>query len=166
MKYIQLYYDTVDACVALSDQQFGRLIRGILHYAASGEIPSLKGAERHYLARYMQDIDRDKKAYADKCRKMKENIEKRWHTNEYNCNQDKDKDEDKDKDKDKDEHSPHKRYGARGKRKLKNNSQTTIRKEDLFIPFWELEGLDDEDDRPDANEDVLSGETGENDDIM
>ena len=49
---------------------------------------------------------------------------------------------------------------------MKNNSQTTIRKEDLFVPFWELEGLDDEDDRPDANEDVLSAETGENDDIM
>jgi hypothetical protein len=93
---------------------------------------------------------------------MKENIEKRWHTNEYNCNQDKDKD----KDKDKDEHSPRKRYGARGKRKLKNNSETIIRKEDLFIPFWELEGLDDEDDRADVNEDVLSAETGENDDIM
>ena len=161
MKYIQLYYDTVDACVALSDQQFGRLIRGILHYAASGEIPSLKGAERHYLARYMQDIDRDKIAYDEKCRKSREAANMRWHADA--CQ---DKDEDKDKDKDKDEHSPHKRYGARGKRKLKNNSQTTIRKEDLFIPFWELEGLDDEDDRADVNEDVLSAETGENDDIM
>lgn len=158
MKYIQLYYDTVDACVALSDQQFGRLIRGILRYAASGEVPILKGAERHYLARYMQDIDRDKIAYDEKCRKSREAANMRWHADA--C-----QDKDKDQDKDEDEHSPQKRYGARGKRKLKNNSETTIRKEDLFVPFWELEGLDD-DDCSDAKKDVLSSENGENDDIM
>lgn len=49
---------------------------------------------------------------------------------------------------------------------MKNNSQTTIRKEDLFVPFWELEGLDDDDDCSDAKKDVLSSENGENDDIM
>lgn len=145
MKYIQLYYDTVDACVALNDQQFGRLIRAILRYAASGQPPQLKGVERHYLARYMQDIDRDKLAYDEKCRKSREAARMRWHAD--GC-QDKDKDEDKDKDKD--EHSPRKRDRARGKRRLKNNSESTIAPEDLFVPFWVVEGLEDEDERSDT----------------
>lgn len=128
LTYIQLFYDTIDACVELNDAQFGRLIRALLLYADTGVPPVLKGQERHYLARYMQDIDRNKAAYEDRCRKSREAARMRWHTDAY---QDKDKNEDKDKD-----DTRYARNGRAGKkRRLKNNSQITIAPEDLFVPF-------------------------------
>jgi hypothetical protein len=78
-------------------------------------------------------IDRDKAAYEEKCRKMKDNIEKRWHTKVYNGTQE----EEKEKEEKKEEDTHYVR--APRKRRLKNNTDITLRKEDLFRPFWEIE---------------------------
>ena len=162
MKYIQLYYTYREVISKLSYEEKGMLFDAILDYGEHGKMPTLIGRADIVFPTFAMLIDRDKVAYADKCRRMKDNAEKRWHADGCKSMQEEEKENKEEKEKD----THYVRYGARGKRKLKNNSQTTIRKEDLFIPFWELEGLDDEDDRPDAREDVLSAETGENDDIM
>lgn len=58
--------------------------------------------------------------------------------------EDKDKDKDEDEDEDKDKLASLRQTRAKRKRPLKNNSQITIDPNDLFVPFWEIEGVTDE----------------------
>jgi hypothetical protein len=163
MKYVQLYYTYREVVSKLSYEEKGMLFDAILDYGEHGTLPELTGRADVVFPTFAMLIDRDKVAYADKCRRMKDNAEKRWHANECNGIQEEEKENKEEKEKD--THSV--RYGrARGKRRLKNNSEITLRREDMFIPFWEVEGLDDEDEQSDAQENVLLSEKDENGDIM
>ena len=138
MKYVQLYYTYREVISRLSVEEKGQILDAILDYAEFGKEPKLEGKADVVFPTFAMLIDRDKAAYEEKCRKLKENIEKRWHTKEYKSTQE----EEKEKEKEKDTH--YVRSRAPRKRKLKNNTEITLQKEDLFVPFWEVEGSEDE----------------------
>ena len=131
MKYVQLYYTYREVISKLTLEEKGQILDAVLDYGEFGKVPKLTGNADIVFPTFAMLIDRDKAAYEDKCRKMKDNIEKRWHTKVYNGTQEEEKKEEKEKD-------THYVRAPR-KRKLKNNGEITIRKEDLFRPFWEVE---------------------------
>ena len=135
MKYVQLYYTYREVIRKLSDEEKGQLLDAILDYAEFGREPKLEGKADVVFPTFAMLIDRDKAAYEEKCRKMKGNIEKRWHTKEYKSTQEEEKKEEKEKEED----THYVRARAPRKRKLKNNSEITLQKEDMFVPFWEVE---------------------------
>ena len=64
----------------LSDAEKGRLFDALLAYSESGEQPSLGGREAALFPAMKWNIDRDKKAYEERCETNRENITKRWNT--------------------------------------------------------------------------------------
>ena len=160
MKYVQLYYSYRQVVSRLSNEEKGQLFDAIIDYAEHKREPKLSGRVEVLFPAFAMQIDRDQIAYEEKCRKSREAARMRWHADGTQGER-----EGEGEGEGKGELTSFKQSRARGKRKLKNNSETTIRKEDLFVPFWELEGLDD-DDCSDAKKDVPSSENGENDNIM
>ncbi len=137
MKFVQLYYTYRQVVSKLSYEEKGRIFDAILDYAEHGKEPKLSGMADAVFPTFAMLIDRDKVAYEEKCRKMKQNIEKRWNTGEYKSTQEEEKE--KEEEKEEDTHFVRSRRPQK-KRKLKNNSQITIAPEDLFVPFWVVEG--------------------------
>ncbi len=131
MKYVQLYYSYRQVVSRLSYEEKGRLFDAILDYAEQGTEPNLTGMADVVFPTFAMLIDRDKAAYAEKCRKSKEAAHMRWHA-------DGTQEEEKEKEEEKDTHSV-RRCGEK-KRRLKNNSRITIDPDSLFVPFWEVEG--------------------------
>lgn len=139
MKFVQLYYTYRQVVSKLSYEEKGMMFDAILDYAEYGTEPTLTGMAEAVFPTFAMLIDRDKAAYAEKCRKLKGNAEKRWDAIGSNCIQEEEKEEEKEED----THSVRKRR-VQKKRKLKNNSEITIDPKDLFVPFWEVEGLKEE----------------------
>ena len=117
LKSINLYYSYLDAFQMLSDAEVGRLIRGALNYAETGDQPKLSGNEKFIWSVIKGQIDRDQEAYDAKCKKNSENALKRTQATASerkrtlaNVAKDKDKDKDKDKEEDKKKPAKHK-YG-------------------------------------------------------
>ncbi len=133
MKYVQLYYTYREVISKLTDEEKGQLLDAILDYGEFGKVPQLKGNADIIFPTFAMLIDRDKAAYEEKCRKSREAARMRWHA-------DGTQEEEKEKEKEKDTHY----VRAPKKRKLKNNSDITLQKEDLFVPFWEVEGTESE----------------------
>ena len=73
MAYIKLYYDQLEILEPFSEAEVGRLIRGLLAYAATGEQPKLTGNERFIWNAFKVAVDRDAEQYATKCDKLREN---------------------------------------------------------------------------------------------
>ncbi len=132
MKFVQLYYTYRQVVSKLSYEEKGRIFDAILDYAEHGKEPKLSGMADAVFPTFAMLIDRDKIAYAEKCRKSKEAAYMRWHA-------DGTQEEEKEEEKEEDTHFVRSRRPQK-KRKLKNNSQTTIDPEDLFVPFWVVEG--------------------------
>lgn len=88
-KYIKLFLDCREQLKLLSDAERGRVIMALLDYAETGDGASeLSGAERMCFAFIAAQIDRDKTAYAERCKKNAENASKRWKSggaNGYEC---------------------------------------------------------------------------------
>ena len=107
-EYFCAYHSLLYNLAPLTDSAVGRLFRAALAYSARGVEPMLKSSERILWPTIKQTIDRDNKAYEEKCRINRENGRKsidaaKTHTApDAPQDKDKDKDEDKDKDKDKD----------------------------------------------------------------
>ena len=78
MKWIMLYYDALEECKLLTDEQFGRLVREALHFAKTGQETELSAPEAYLWPGLKNRLIRDKESYEDKCRKNAENINKRW----------------------------------------------------------------------------------------
>ena len=57
----------------MSDQELGRLFRALMEYSESGTAPELTGRESIAFDFIADEIDRDKTAYSETCRKNKEN---------------------------------------------------------------------------------------------
>lgn len=57
----------------MSDQELGRLFRALMEYSESGTAPELTGRESIAFDFIADEIDRDKSAYSETCRKNKEN---------------------------------------------------------------------------------------------
>ena len=63
--YAALPHEYLEEMSALSDEEFGRLIRALLQYSATGQIPELTGAERILLPRVKMQEDRYRANYAE-----------------------------------------------------------------------------------------------------
>lgn len=72
-EYFKCFHSYKDKCKKLSDQELGRLFRALMEYSESGTAPDLTGRESIAFDFIADEIDRDKSAYADTCRKNKEN---------------------------------------------------------------------------------------------
>lgn len=101
LQAINLYYSYRSSFDVLSDAEFGRLLRGAIDYAVSGEEPIFRGNEKIVWGVVRDQINRDQEAYASKCAKNRANASERYRT-DANAAKNKDKNKDKDKDKDKD----------------------------------------------------------------
>lgn len=71
-EFFQCYHSYLKQCESLSDAEFGRLIRAALRYSATGQKDDVPGQEKYALGFLTYNIDNEKRAYEDKCRKNRE----------------------------------------------------------------------------------------------
>ena len=62
----------LDECEALTDEEFGRLMRALLRYSRSGEVIDLGGNERFFAKRMMNQEDANTRHYAEISEKRRE----------------------------------------------------------------------------------------------
>lgn len=67
--YVCLYLSYLDTLKPFSDAEQGRLMMAMLSYASTGEEPSFEGNEKYIWPSIKSQIDRDQKAYWEKCEK-------------------------------------------------------------------------------------------------
>ena len=83
-----LKYQHADIFESLSDEDAGKLIKGIFNYVTTGE-SNLDGLMKTIFIPIKKDIDKNEENYQKRCEKNRENINKRWNkdipedTNEY-----------------------------------------------------------------------------------
>lgn len=87
MEYFCCYHSYRRKLAKLSDQEVGRLFRSLLEYSETGETQELTGRESVAFDFIADDIDRAKKNYQDKCKKLAENGKKRGKAIDSNCYQ-------------------------------------------------------------------------------
>lgn len=111
LTYVKVYFDFLDSIEPLSDEEAGRLFRGILEYAKTGVLPEFIGNERYTFPEIRKQIDREQEHYdavslarseagknggRPKATETKAKQTKAKESKKSNCTQDKDKDKDKD----------------------------------------------------------------------
>ena len=84
-----VYGDTKLLADELTDEQLGKLFRGMLNYFYTGKAPKFTGVLKFAFIPIKQQMDRDKEKYDTKCEKNREKIQKYWDrvksgTTEYN----------------------------------------------------------------------------------
>ncbi len=79
-----LYQDQEEVFTALPKDKAGELIIGVFEYQRTGEIPKFDSINKIAFIPIKQKLDADKLKYDAKCLKNKENIEKRWNTEDTN----------------------------------------------------------------------------------
>jgi hypothetical protein len=72
-EYFKCFHSYREKCKKLSDQELGRLFRALMEYSESGTVPELTGRESIAFDFIADEIDRDKSAYSETCRKNREN---------------------------------------------------------------------------------------------
>lgn len=79
--YICLHLDYADNFAPLTDAGVGRVVRALLHYAKTKEMPTkLSKADMLAFIPIKNQIDREMAQYKEVCEKRKKSAEKRWHT--------------------------------------------------------------------------------------
>lgn len=68
-----MYLDYEEQFNLLTDEQIGQLMRAIIKYEKSGEIPELDGMLKMAFSFIKTQLDRDREKYNKKCEKNKEN---------------------------------------------------------------------------------------------
>lgn len=71
-----LYIDYQDQFNLLTDEQAGKLIKAIIEYEKTREIPQLEGMLKIAFSFIKKQLDRDREKYEIKCEKNKENGKK------------------------------------------------------------------------------------------
>ena len=145
-EYFHVYHSYLESMQRLSMEERGRLFTALLCHSTGAEIPKLGVADGILFDTFSQTIDRERKVYEEKCRKMKENADKRWgnnaaasksmqEENKYkneNENEDKYEDEYKDEEKDKGENiSPF--YSPAGEKHFRNREANLSERKDLLL---------------------------------
>ena len=106
-EYFCAYFSLIESLKPLSDAAKGRLFMAALEYSAFEKEPELKGNEKILWPTIRQTIDRDKKAYEDKCRINRENgcraNRSKKEQTAANGTQEKEKEKEKEKEEDKEE---------------------------------------------------------------
>ena len=69
----------------LTDEELGKLMRGILEYEINGTIPDFEGMLKMAFSFIKTDLDNNNKKYVERCKKMKENADKRWQNENANA---------------------------------------------------------------------------------
>ena len=81
--YAALPHEYLEEMDVLSDEEFGRLCRALLHYSMTGEEAQLEGAERVLLKRVYLQEQRFQKSYDEQSNSKREagkkGAAKRWH---------------------------------------------------------------------------------------
>lgn len=83
MKDLKIKENLAKATEALSDVEFGRLIRGMLKYASSGEEPQLPGNERILWPAAKGEVDDQLKAFNRRSAANKINAASRYHSQPF-----------------------------------------------------------------------------------
>jgi len=73
-----VYADLKPVLDRLSDEEAGQLLRGMLDYFIDGKEPKFKGVLEFIFIPIKQQMDRNADRYEKKCKKMRENANKRW----------------------------------------------------------------------------------------
>ena len=74
-----IVYKDIHAVVdELTDEQAGKLFRGMIKYFVDGTEPKFEGVLKFVFIPIKQQIDRDAEKYSERCEKNRENIKKRW----------------------------------------------------------------------------------------
>ena len=80
--YCALPHAYLDECEALTDEEFGRLVRALLRYSRDGEAIELTGNERFFARRVMNQEDVNARRYEEAAARRRERAEKaaaaRW----------------------------------------------------------------------------------------
>lgn len=71
-----MYLDYEEQFNLLSDEQIGQLIRAIIKYEKTGEVPILDGMLKMAFSFIKTQLDRDREKYQAKCEKNRENAKK------------------------------------------------------------------------------------------
>lgn len=71
-----IYLDYQEQFDLLTDEEAGRLIKAIIKYEKTGEIPKLDGMLKMAFSFIKTQLDRDREKYKKKCEKNKENGKK------------------------------------------------------------------------------------------
>jgi len=73
MKYLKIFVDFIEKTKSYTDAEVGRLTRAMLSYANTGEDPDLRGNEKYIWDAMKVDIDHQRGAYDDLCRRNRIN---------------------------------------------------------------------------------------------
>lgn len=74
-----IVYKDIHAVVdELTDEQAGKLFRGMIKYFADGTEPKFEGILKFVFIPIKQQMDRDAEKYSEKCEKNRENVKIRW----------------------------------------------------------------------------------------
>ena len=76
-----LYLDQQEIFEMLTDEQAGQLIKNIFLYERTGQMPKMDKMLNLAFVPIMQILDKNRRKYDEKCKKNKENVEKRWNKN-------------------------------------------------------------------------------------
>ena len=79
-----IYLDYEEQFNLLSNEEIGILIRAIIEYEKTKQVPKLEGAVKMAFSFIKAQLDRDREKYNKKCEKNKENIGKRWNKKNTN----------------------------------------------------------------------------------
>lgn len=78
--YFPMFFRYRESFTGLTDEQVGRIIRAAIDYAADGKTPRLSPVEAMAFAFIRGDIDRAVQAYEERCEKNRQNVQKRWES--------------------------------------------------------------------------------------
>ena len=73
MNYVCLYISYLESLAPFSDDEIGRIVKAMLTYAETGEVPQFDGNERFIWPTLKAQIDRDETAYQERCEKNRAN---------------------------------------------------------------------------------------------
>ena len=79
-----LYLEQQEIFEMLTDEQAGQLIKNIFTYERTGDMPQMDKMLNLAFIPIMQALDKNRYKYEEKCKKNKENIEKRWNKKNTN----------------------------------------------------------------------------------
>lgn len=71
-----MYLDYEEQFNIMTDEQIGQLMRAIIKYEKTGEVPSLDGVLKMAFSFIKTQLDRDREKYQARCEKNRENAKK------------------------------------------------------------------------------------------
>ena len=83
-KAFNFYLDYIINIEILTDEEVGQLVRSLLHYANTGEVPKMSKIVKVAFAPMRRQMDIEFGNYEAKCQKMSENAQKRWEQKDTN----------------------------------------------------------------------------------